>query len=249
MSSVYNNSISRGVDWLMIWLYAILVTLGILCIFMVEYNPDKFTLSSFFSFETNYSKQLLFAGICVLVAIFILLSDSKLYTAFSNLFYVFGIGLMLLTFVIGKDINGSKSWIPLGGGFNLQPAELCKIFAALALAKYLSKLNMDFSKLQSQIIAGAIALLPAAISVLQHEAGLALVYLSFFIVMYREGLPGIILVVGFSFGALVVATLLVEKNTLAIILTAIALATIYFMRWDIKRNKALLIVIIGIWIM
>jgi rod shape determining protein RodA len=50
------------------------------------------------------------------------------------------------------------------------------------------------------------------LSVLQHETGLALAYLSFFIVMYREGLPGIILIVGFSFGALVVATLLMEKK-------------------------------------
>src|SRR3954470_19819670 len=122
MSSVYNNSISKGVDWLTIWLYAILVAVGILCIFMVEYNPDKFTASSFFTFNTNYSKQLFFTGVCVLVAIFILLSDSKLYTAFANLFYFFGIVLMLLTFVIGKDINGSKSWIYLGAGFNLQPA-------------------------------------------------------------------------------------------------------------------------------
>src|SRR6185295_13130919 len=159
--NTYNSSISKGLDWLMIWLYAMLVSIGILCIFMVEYNPDKFALSSFFIFETNYSKQLLFAGICVLVAIFILLSDSKLYTAFSNLFYVFGIALMLLTFVIGKDVNGSKRWIPLGAGFNLQPAELCKIFTALALAKFLSQLNMDFTKLSSQFFAAVITMLPA----------------------------------------------------------------------------------------
>ncbi len=247
MSSSSHSSISKGVDWLVIWLYAILVSIGILCIFMVEYNPDKFTMGSFFTFNTNYSKQLLFAGICALLAIFILLSDSKLYTAFANLFYVFGILLMLATFVLGKDINGSKSWIPLGGGFNLQPAELCKIFTALALAKYLSRLDTDFSKTKSQAIAAAIALSPAVLSVLQHEAGLALAYLSFFIVMYREGLPGIILVIGFSFGALVVATLLIEPNTLAIILTLVAAATIYFMRRQVKRDRPLLIIIIAIW--
>ena len=109
MSSSSHSSISKGVDWMVIWLYATLVIIGILCIFMVEYNPDKFTAGSFFTFNTNYSKQLLFAGICALLAIFILLSDSKLYTAFANLFYVFGIALMLATFVLGKDINGSKS--------------------------------------------------------------------------------------------------------------------------------------------
>ncbi len=129
---------------------------------------------------------------------------------------------MLSVFVIGKDINGSKSWIPLGGGFNLQPAELCKTFTALALAKFLSQLNMDFSKLS---IAGYCRCAFAAARAYfhtQNETGLAMVYMSFFVVMYREGLPGIILIIGFSFGALVVATLLVEKNILAIILTLIA---------------------------
>jgi len=242
------SPISKGVDWLMVWLYAILVGIGILCIFMVEYNPDTFTFSSFISFNTNYSKQLLFAGVCAVVAIFILLSDSKLYTAFANLFYVFGIGLMLLTFVIGKDINGSKSWIPLGGGFNLQPAELCKIFTSLALAKYLSQLDLDFTKTKSQIIAAVIAMSPALLSILQNETGLALAYSSFFIVMYREGLPGSILVIGFSVAALVVATLVMEKYTLAIILTIIALIFIYFMRRQIKRNIAILFLIIGVWI-
>jgi rod shape determining protein RodA len=196
MSGSYSRSVSKGVDWLVVWLYALLVCIGILCIFMVEYNPATFTASSFFGGATNYSKQILFAGLCVVVGTFIILSDSKLYPAFSNLMYAFGIILMLAVFVIGKDINGSKSWIPLGGGFNLQPAELCKIFTALALAKFLSKLNMDFSKLSSQFFAAVITLLPALLSVMQHETGLALVYMSFFIVMYREGLPGIILVIG-----------------------------------------------------
>lgn len=241
------SPISKGVDWLVVWLYAILVSIGILCIFMVEYNPDTFTASAFFAFNTNYSKQLLFAGVSTIVAIFILLSDSKLYTAFANLFYVFGILLMLATFVLGKDINGSKSWIPLGGGFNLQPAELCKIFTSLALAKYLSQLDLDFGKTKSQIIAAAIAMSPAMLSILQNETGLALAYSSFFIVMYREGLPGIILIVGFSIGALVVATLVVEPNTLAIALTILAAAFVYFLRWQIKRNRGMLFMIIAVW--
>jgi rod shape determining protein RodA len=249
MSRNYPKSISKGVDWLTVWLYASLVCIGVLCIFMVEYNPSTFTASSFFDGNTNYSKQILFTGICCVAATFIILSDSKLYPAFANLLYVFGILLMLSVFAIGKDINGSKSWIPLGGGFNLQPAELCKIFTALALSKYLSQLNMDFTKLQSQFIAVVIAMLPAMISVLQHESGLALAYLSFFIVMYREGLPGIVLIIGFSFGALVVATLLVEKNTLAVILTLVAGFLVFMFRRQIflRKRWGLLILISSIW--
>jgi len=241
------EKLAKGIDWVVVFLYAALVGIGILCIFMVEYNPDVNWVSAFISGQTEYSKQLIFAGVCAILAIFILLSDSKLYTAFANLAYLFGILLMLATFVLGKNINGSRSWIPLGGGFNLQPAELCKIFTSLALAKYLSMQELDFTKLRSQVIATVIAMFPAMLSILQNETGLALVYCCFFIVMYREGLPGAILLIGFSFGVLVVATLIMDPDLLAIILTAIAIAMIYLLRKKIKRSKTILGLIILIW--
>ena len=155
---------------------------------------------------------------------------------------------MTATFVIGKDINGSKSWIPLGF-FNLQPVETCKIFTALALSKYLSRTETHFDTPRSQLIAAAIALTPAAFSILQNETGLALVYFAFLIPMYRKGLPAIYLIIGFSFAVLVVATILVEKNTLAIILTVIAAATIYFLRRDVKRDKGILVLIVATWLL
>ncbi len=242
-----NKSISKGIDWMVVFLYAVLVSTGLLCIFMVEYKIGSNWINTFLTGQTDYSKQFYFTGICIVAALFIMLSDSKLYTAFANILYLFGIGLMLLTFVIGKTVNGSKSWIPLGGGFNLQPAELCIIFASLALAKYLSRQDTDFSKPQSQAIAAAIAMFPAVLSILQNETGLAIVYSCFLIVMFREGLPAWILIVGFSFATLVVATLVMEPNTLAITLTLIAAGTIYFMRTLIKRNRNLLVYIVLIW--
>jgi rod shape determining protein RodA len=241
------KGVSQGIDTTVVWLYAILVLIGILCIFMVEYRNDGHWLQSFLNGKTSYSKQLFYAGICVVLATFILLTDSKLFTAFANLFYAFGILLMLSTFVLGKNINGSKSWIPLFGGFNLQPVEICKIFTALALAKFLSRQETDFSKLRSQIIAGIITLLPAVISIIQHEAGMALVYFCFFLVMFREGLPPTILIIGFSFVALIISTLLIEPDTLAIILTVSAIITVYLLRKQFKRSKGLLTLIIFIW--
>ncbi len=243
------NTISQGVDWTVIWLYAIMVAIGILCIFMVEYRTDTNWLQTFLGGKTNYSKQLIFAGVCTLVATFILLTDSKLFTAFANLMYVFGILLMLATFVIGKNINGSKSWIPLGGGFNLQPAELCKIFTALALAKFLSRQETDFSKLKSQLIAGAIAVAPAILSIMQHELGLALVYSSFLVAMYREGLPAQILIFGSSFAVLVIATLVLDANLLAISLTLIAAIIMFFVYKQNRKNKSALVAIFGIWML
>lgn len=248
MSTSKNNTISQGVDWIVIWLYAVLVGIGILCIFMVEYKPGTDWMQSFLNGKTNYSKQLIFTGVCIVIATFILLADSKLFTAFANIFYAFGILLMFATFAIGKSINGSKSWIPLGGGFNLQPAELCKIFTALALAKFFSRQETDFTKVKSQIIGVVIALSPAVLSHFQHEDGLALAYLSFFLVLYREGLPPQILIIGTAFGVLVVATLVLEPNILAVILTAIAVITIYFLRKQIKRQKNILVLIVSLWV-
>ena len=240
--------ISKGIDWISVWFYIILVSIGVLCIFSVEYHNDENVWGSIIGLKKNYSRQLLFIGISAIVATFILLTDSKFFTATANLSYAFGILLMMATFVLGKDINGSKSWIPLGF-FNLQPVETCKIFTALALSKFLSRPETNFQNRRSQLIAAAIALTPAAFSLLQNETGLALVYFAFLIPMYREGLPPVYLIIGFSFGVLVVATILVEKNLLALILTVIASIVIYILRRTIKRDKGVLIIILGLWML
>ncbi len=225
----------------------IMVAIGVLCIYMVEYNPNTSWSTSFITAKTNYSKQFYFAIFCSFIGIFILLMDSKVFTALANILYAGGILLMLATFVLGKNINGSKSWIPIAGGFNLQPAELCKIFTALFLAKFISKPETDFTKLKSHLIAGAMIALPAVLSIMQHELGLALVYSAFLFAMYREGLPAAILVIGLSFAVLVIAALLLEPTVLAIILTVIASLIILSMIKRFKRNKNTILVVIGIW--
>ncbi|RYY66320.1 MAG: rod shape-determining protein RodA [Chitinophagaceae bacterium] len=234
------GTISKGVDPLLVWLYLILVGIGITAIFGVTYKEGDPIVSSFFSFKTDYSKQLYFFGIAMVLAVFILLTDSKFFTATANLWYAMGIGMLLLVFPFHSNVKGTESIIRFGG-FQFQPAEFCKVCVCLAMAKYFSQVDLNFQRTRSQLIAAAIALLPAAMSILQHETGLALVYFAFFIVMYREGLPATILVVGFSFGALVVATLLLEKNTLAIILIAITALVIYILRRQVRRDRGLLI--------
>lgn len=246
-TSSNQNNFSKGTDLAVIVLYMIMVAIGVLCIYMVEYNPNTSWSTSFITAKTNYSKQFYFAIFCSFIGIFILLMDSKVFTALANILYAGGILLMLATFVLGKNINGSKSWIPIAGGFNLQPAELCKIFTALFLAKFISKPETDFTKLKSHLIAGAMIALPAVLSIMQHELGLALVYSAFLFAMYREGLPAAILVIGLSFAVLVIAALLLEPTVLAIILTVIASLIILSMIKRFKRNKNTILVVIGIW--
>ena len=248
MATTNNHNFSKGTDLAVIIVYIMMVAIGILCIFMIEYNPNLNWSNSFLTAKTNFSKQIYFSIFCTFIAIFILLLDSKVFTALANLSYVAGILLMLATFLLGKNINGSKSWIPIAGGFNLQPAELCKIFTALFLAKFISKPDTDFKKLKSHLIAGAAIALPAILSIMQHELGLALVYSAFIFAMYREGLPPIILVVLLSFAILVIATLLLDPSLLAIILTLIAGLFIFSMIKRFKRNKNKILLVLGIWV-
>ena len=244
-----NNSfeMSKGIDWTLIGVYVLLVVTGIASIFATTYR-DEAIVNGFLSLNTDYSRQLLYFIICIVIGSVILLTDSKFYTATANILYVVGVVLLLLVFPFHTDIKGTQSIIRFSG-FQLQPAELCKIFVNLALAKYLSTPDLNFKRVKSQLIASALVLIPAVMAILQSETGLALVYFSFFLVMYREGLPSPILVIGFSLVILIVLTLLIEQNLLAVILTLVAAGVIYELRRKIKRKRSILFFVIGIWVL
>ena len=241
-----NPTIGKGVDWITIWMYTALVIIGLLCIFSVEYRATDSVNDTFLGFKKNYSKQLFYFCACIVLATFILLTDSKFFTATANISYLVGIILILATFVVGKEIKGSKSWIPLGF-MNLQPVELCKIFTSLALAKFLSIPGTDFSKSRAQIIAAALAFTPAVLSIAQGETGLALVYCSFLIPMYREGLPPGYLITGAAMAFLLVISLLFSTKTLLISFAVLAVLFIFFYRRQIKRKNQLLVLVLSIW--
>src|ERR1051326_8218246 len=243
----HNPTISKGIDWTLAWIYLLLVAVGITAIFAVTYKEGDPIVQSFFGFKTDYSKEFYFFVASAVLGVFILLTDSKFFTATANIWYAFGIFLLLLVFPFHSRVKGTESIIRFGG-FQFQPAEFCKICVCLALAKYLSRPDTEFVKTRSQLIAAGIVLFPAALTLMQSETGLALVYFSFFIVMYREGLPSTILVIGFSLAALVVATLLVEKNTLALILTGIAALFIFFSWRQIRRRRYILFNVIAVWL-
>ena len=231
----------------LVWLYLLLAVIGVMAIFGATYREGDPVVSSFFSFKTDYSKQLYYFIIGSVIGIFILLTDSKFFTATANLWYALGIFLLLLVFPFHSKVKGTESIIRFGG-FQFQPAEFCKICVCLAISKYLSLPDQDFSKSRSQLIATGIILLPAAFSIMQHETGLALVYLSFFIVMYREGFSPTVLIIGFSITALVVATIVMNPNMLAFLLTALAIIALVIMRRQMKKRKSIFFSIAFLWV-
>jgi rod shape determining protein RodA len=242
------SGFSRNIDWSFIWIYLLLVGIGIMAIFGVTYKDGDPMVASFFAFQSDYSKQLLYFFIAAVLGIFILLTDSKFFPATANLFYAVGIVLLLLVFPFHSEVKGTKSIIRFGS-FQFQPAELCKIFVCLALAKYLSLPNMDFSKTRSQLIAAAIALFPAVLTLMQSETGLALVYFAFFLVMYREGLPSTILTIGATIGIIVVCTLLMETEVLMIVFTVLAAIIGFFVYQRNRRRFSSLVPVVLIWLL
>ncbi|SEK53997.1 rod shape determining protein RodA [Chitinophaga rupis] len=238
--------LTQGIDWPIMGLYLALVVIGLMSIFAAEYREGDNVWYNVMHQSTNYARQLLWFGVSLVLATVIWLTDSKFFTATANILYAFGLLLLLLVLAIGTDVKGSHSWLVIGG-FRFQPAEFTKLCTNLALAKYLSSLETDFNKLRSRLIAASFALIPAVIIIFQDETGLALVYFSFFLVMYREGLPGALLVIAFSGIILVLSALLVDKNILFIIFSVLAALVIYFNRREIKRSRGRLVLILGIW--
>ena len=241
-----HNRITKGFDWSVIILYIVLVLIGVCMIFANEYKEGESVLQPILNQSRDYGKQVLWVGICSILAVFILLTDSKFFTATANLLYGLGIFLCLLALFIGTEVKGSKSWIVLGG-FRLQPSELSKVFTCLALAKYISRQETDFSKTDSQLIGAAIALAPAVITIAQNETGLALVYFSFFLVMYREGLPPFILMAGAFMAVLLILSLILTPQTLLIAFTIVAVLTIIFTRRQFKKKPVVFWGIVAAW--
>jgi rod shape determining protein RodA len=240
------STISKGIDWGIIWIFLLLGIIGITAIFAATYKEGDPIIATFLDFKTDYSKQFYFFIISAIVGFFILLTDSKLYPTTANILYALGIILLLLVFPFHSRIKGTESIIKLGA-FNFQPAEFCKVFVALALSKYLSRPETDFTKPRAQMIGAIIALVPGLLAIMQSETGLALVYFSFFIVMYREGLASQLLTIGFSAVVLIIASILINPNTLAILLSVLAILIIFSLRRQIKRRRDILVSIVLIW--
>ncbi len=222
------------IDGVVLLLYVMLVTVGIMAVFSVEHHT---TDVSIFMMNKNYMKQFVWFGYSLLFGFVILLTDSKFFSSFAFLIYTIAIAVLVITIFAGVDVKGSRSWLGIGS-FRFQPGEVAKIFTSMALAKYLSLPETNFKTLKDKLIAAAIAMAPAILILLQKETGLALVYFCFFLVMYREGLPNAILVIGFSLIGLVLASLLIERKTLFVVLTVLAILIGWLIRIPLRRRMA-----------
>ncbi len=181
------------IDWIMVLIYFALVFIGLLNIYSASYSEGT-TLSMM---SQPYGRQAVFIGLSILLIIVILAIEAKFYERFSSVIYMFSLLSLLGLFVFGKEIAGAKSWYSFGG-FSIQPSEFAKFATALALAKFMSDSQTNIKRLNDLAKIFVIIFLPALIIIPQPDPGSALVYASFFFVLYREGLSPIYLILGFS---------------------------------------------------
>lgn len=243
-TQVTHKSIFSRIDGITLFLYLLLVAVGMMAVFSVEHRS---TDTVFFMMNKEYVKQLIWLGISLFIGLIIVLSDSKLFSNIAYLSYALGLFLLFITIFIGVDVKGSHSWLGIGS-IRFQPGEVCKIFTALALSKFISSPETNFKTLKHRLVGAALVLIPALLIIMQKETGLALVYFSFFLVMYREGLPNSILVIGFSLIALALMTLLIDRKILMVILTAITVLVGFILRDGLKKNVGLWVLLIGVWL-
>ena len=203
------SNAAGGADLLTLGLYVALVVIGWLMIFAVNYDPNA--PFSFFDLGNNTGKQLFFMVVCFALIFVIMMSDWAFWRTFAFFIYLFSLILLPGTLIFGREINGAYAWYQIGG-FSLQPAEIAKFGTCLAMAAYLSSTGVDLREWRSRIIAMGIFLVPAIIMspLIQNDTGSALVFFSFMMVLYREGLSPTWYLVGFGITAMVLLGLVFD---------------------------------------
>jgi rod shape determining protein RodA len=239
-----NQSVTNNLDWISIVIYFALVIMGWLNIYSSSLSSIE-QETSIFDFSQIYGKQFMFI-ILTIPLIFIVLSvDGKFYEKFSSVIYVIGLLSLAGLYVFGKTVKGQANWYSFGS-FGIQPSEFVKAATAMALAKYLSDVQVNLKDLNRQIQALGILFLPILL-IAPHDPGSALIFCVLILVLYREGLPSWYVWTGFITLILFVLALIIKP----LILTVIALVVILFVYYRsriINRNwilSALVFVMIG----
>ncbi|MEI6748692.1 MAG: rod shape-determining protein RodA [Bacteroidota bacterium] len=230
--------IIKNIDWTMVSLFLVLVLMGWVNIYAAVYNDEH---NSILDMSQSYGKQLIWIGTALALALAVLITDTKFFTAFAYLIYGITILLLLVVLIVGKETAGSKSWVEIGS-FAIQPAEFAKFSTNLAIARYLSGLNINVNDLKTKLLPVAFIGIPALLILLQNDTGSALVYAAFVLVLYRQGLSGNLLVIGVFTAVLFLMALLFNKYIIIAVIFSIGLFLFFF----IRKNRKNILVLLGI---
>ncbi len=237
MSELRQNKFWKNIDKPTIILYALLVLIGWLSIYAAVFDENH---ASIIDLDKNYGKQLLWIVTAFFIGLMIILIESKFYSVFSYGIYITTLLMLVSVLFFGKYVNGSRSWFEIGS-FRLQPAEFAKFATALVIAKYIST-GVRLEKLSTKLSCLGLLAIPMGLILLQGDVGSAITYVAFIFVLYREGLSGIILVIGLLIGIVFVLSLLFAKFY---ILLGIALITFLLIIYFRKKRQAIAVIVSG----
>jgi rod shape determining protein RodA len=198
MSKNFNKADSETInigsyDRPILALYYILVFMGWLMIYTVNYKPNQSL--SLLDLEAQPGKQFMFIVICSVMLSFIAFTNSGIWRILSTFFYIIGILLLVLVLFFGSEVNGANAWFRFGG-FSFQPAEFAKFATAMAVANVASSSSVSLRDHKVRWMVAGLIFLPVGLILLQPDAGSALVFNAFLIPLYREGMnPSYIIVV------------------------------------------------------
>lgn len=210
MNATRRQDIRRNIDWVTIGLYAVLVLVGWTAIYSANYDPAQ---SEIFKFNADHGRQIVWIGVCALIALILLNTEGEFFIRFSVISYALVLILLVLVLLIGKKVGGARSWFGVGS-FGIQPSEFAKTTATLMLAWYVAQAGSRFKALKTRLTAALIIAFPAGLILLQPDAGTVLVFAGLVFALYREGLSGNILLFGFGAIILAVVAILTGASTL-----------------------------------
>ncbi len=233
-----NRDISK-LDWLTIGVYFVLVIFGWINIYATLYVEGE--TSTIFNFSAAYGKQFIWICCSFVLIVAINIIEWRFYETFAHFIYGAVIFLLVLVLVIGQTVKGSQSWIGIGG-LGIQPAEFAKFGCALAIAKILSVRSKGLDSIRAYLEVIGLMILPAILIIGQGDTGSALVFAVFILVLFREGMPAFILVIGVVAIILFISTLMYGALYPIIALSSISaiVATILFVR---KNNRFAFVVL------
>ena len=235
----------KNIDWFTVVIYLMLMAFGVVSIYAAAYDFDH---ASIFSFNEFSGKQIRWVGLAIILGTVLLFTDSRVWETYAYPIYFAIILLLIITIFVAPDTKGSRSWLVFGS-MKLQPAEFAKCATALALAKLCSGYNFVLNAKRSNYFkALTIILLPMMLIVCQKETGSALVFVSLFLVLYREGMSWLVLFAAFVAVVIFVVTIKFTETYLLgmptgefaiivmIMCLMVGMLTLYVRRFEVARN-------------
>ena len=209
----------KRLDWILIGSYVLLAVFGWLNIYAATYSEEA---GSIFSLASRSGNQLMWIGISVTAGILtLLLMNSRILRRLAWPLYILSAILLAAVLIFGHEVNGSKSWLSLPGGFAIQPSEFSKIATALCLSRVMGTYGFKLSRSADFLKVAAILIVPVGLIALEPDVGTILVYCSLAFMLYREGLPGSIL--GLAGAAILLFLLTLKFSPFVSILTDIGI--------------------------